>query len=736
MKHAFYWIITALIALPFVGLAQKQPITLKTLMKDYALRSQSVRSVRSMDNGTHYTTLEGDGKQIVKYAYRTGDKEAVVYNLDEHSIDEVKSIDAYEFSADESKILLMTDKQSIYRRSFTADYYVFDREKETLIPLSENGRQEVASFSPSGNKVAFVRNNNIYIKDLDDESEQQITNDGKFNHIINGKPDWVYEEEFEFNKAYEWSPDGEKLAYIKFNESRVKEWNILMYKGLAPELEENRLYPERYTYKYPKAGEKNSIVSVHIFDLKSDKTTEVDVGEETDQYIPRIRWTHDAGKLSVFRLNRLQNFFEILVADAENGDSHVMYDERNKYFIDETYFDDIQFLPGNNHFIIMSEMDGYAQLYLYNTEGGRVEKLTKGNYDVTRFIGYDDKNKQIYYQAAAESPLRREIYVVGIDGEKPRKLSQKKGTNRAMFSDGFKYFINYYSNASTPPYITLHNKKGKQIRVLQDNSKLTKKLEGYKHSEKTFFSFQTSQDTTLNGWIIKPVDFDPSEEYPLLMTQYSGPNSQQVVDRWGMGWEQVLANQGYVVACVDGRGTGARGEAFRKMTYKELGKYETVDQIETAKHLRQKEFIDANRIGIYGWSYGGFMTLLSMTKGAAYFNTGVAVAPVTNWRYYDNIYTERFMRKPQDNPEGYDRNSPINHAGKLEGNLLMLHGTADDNVHIQNSYEMAEALVQADKDFTFQPYLNRDHGIYGGNTRYHLFSKIVKFLNMHLKKDE
>lgn len=736
MKKVTYLFFTFLFVLSVAGLAQKKPVTLETLMKEYKFYPNSVRGVRSMDDGTHYTTLEKRGSKIVKYAYKTGEKKAVLYDLSTHPIEGVASVHEYQFSPDEEKILLMTNRESIYRRSFTAEYYVFDRSDETLEPLSGNGRQEVASFSPSGNKVAFVRDNNLFIKNLDRGEERQITQDGKFNHIINGKPDWVYEEEFEFNQAYEWSPDGEKIAYIKFDESRVKEWNILMYKGLAPEKTKNKLYPELYTYKYPKAGEKNSIVSVHIYDLKSDETTEVDVGPETDQYIPRIRWTQDPEVLSVFRLNRLQNYFEILLADAQTGETEVMYDEKNKYFIDEKYFDDIRYLPDGEHFIIMSEMEGYAQLYLYNTDGERVEKLTKGEYDVTNYIGYNADDKQVYYQAAAKSPLRREVYVVGTDGDNPTQISPATGSNRALFSEGFQYFINYFSSAGKPPHITLHNENGKEIRVLEDNEALKERLGKYKHTEREFFTFETAQGTTLHGWMVKPVDFDASREYPLLMTQYSGPNSQQVRDNWQFGWEQVLANKGYVVACVDGRGTGARGEEFRKMTYKELGKYETVDQIETAKYLGEKPFIDKERIGIYGWSYGGFMSLLCMTKGAEFFDTGVAVAPVTNWRYYDNIYTERFMRKPQNNPEGYDQNSPINHAEKLQGDLLMLHGTADDNVHIQNSLEMAEALVQANKDFTFQPYLNRDHSMYGGNTRYHLFRKIVRFLDEHLKAKE
>ena len=716
------------------GQADSQPVTLEALIKKRAFHPSGIRGVRSMDDGEHFTTIESQGTKIVKYTYEEGEKVREIFNLDETPIEGVTSIDGYSFNTDETKVLLVTDKKRIYRRSFTAEYYIYNRNTEEVTPLSENGRQEVASFSPSGNKVAFVRDNNLFITYLETGEEKQITKDGKHNHIINGKPDWVYEEEFEFKKAYKWSPDGKNLAYMKFDESRVKMWTIKKYKGLAPEKEENQPYPEIYTYKYPKAGEKNSLVSVHVYNLKSGNTKEMETGEETDQYIPRIRWTHNPGTLGIFRLNRRQNHFEILLSDIDTGNSEVMYEERNEYYIDERYFDYIKFLPDKEHFIITSEQDDYAQIYLYDMNGNKVRKLTKGKYDITDYYGYDAEDKRIYYQAAAKSPLRREVYSVNIQGTDKKVLAGKAGTNAAEFSNGFKYFINTYSSADTPPYITLNNEEGETIRVLEDNNALENRLEYFTYSDKNFFTFTTDQGTELNGWMIKPVDFDPDKEYPCLMTQYSGPNSQQVRDRWGFGWEQVLANQGYVIACVDGRGTGARGEEFRKSTYLELGKKETVDQIETAKFLGEKDFIDKERIGIWGWSYGGYMSLLCMTKGADYFDTGIAVAPVTNWRFYDNIYTERFMRKPSENPDGYDKNSPINHAQKLEGDLLICHGTADDNVHVQNTHEMSEALVQADKQFQMHLYTNRQHGIYGGNTRYHLYTKFVNFLRENLKK--
>ncbi|RLD52891.1 MAG: S9 family peptidase [Bacteroidetes bacterium] len=702
-------------------------ITVDDLWKNWTFWTNSVYGVRSMNDGIHYSTSDRVGN-IVKYSYETGEVTDTIF----------KAVDAginpgnYEFNSDESKILLQTNYKRIYRRSFTAEYFVYDVQTKKLNPVSENGNQQIASFSPDSKKIAFVRKNNLYIKNLETGKETQITFDGEHNKIINGIPDWVYEEEFEFNKAYEWSPDGKTIAYIKFNESKVKMFGMTMFAGSHPELIKNKLYPECRSFKYPKAGESNSVVSIHIYNIETQKTIDADIGKKTDIYIPRIRWTKDINKLAIFRLNRLQNKFELLFADPNNGNTNVVYTETNKYYIDEANFDNLRFLDDGKHFVMTSERDGYRHLYLHDINGKEVKQLTSGKWDVTDFYGYDKNRKLFYFQSAEESPVNRAVYKVNIKGTKKNKLSEQLGTNKAEFSKNFNYYINYFSNSETPNYVTLHNTKGDLIRILEENKRVKKLVNEYGGVNKEFFSFKTSEGIELNAWMIKPPDFDNTKKYPVVITQYSGPGSQEVLNHWDFGWDNLLAQQGIVMVCVDSRGTGARGEDFRKLTYLELGKYETIDLIETAKWLQNQDYVNPEKIGIWGWSYGGFMTSLCMTKGADYFSTGIAVAPVTNWRYYDNIYTERFMRTPQENPNGYDDNSPINFADKLKGDFLLVHGTGDDNVHWQNSAEFSEALVQANKQFNEFYYTNRNHSIYGGNTRYHLYTMMLNFWKKHL----
>jgi dipeptidyl-peptidase-4 len=601
-----------------------------------------------------------------------------------------------------------------------------------MSPLSQNGAQQLATFSPDGERVAFARNNNLFIKSLKFGTENQVTRDGKKNEIINGTPDWVYEEEFSFNKAFEWSPDSKFLAFIKFNETQVPMFNIPMFRGQNPELKENMLYPGSYSYKYPKAGEKNSVVSVHIYDLKSKTSVTAEVGADTEQYIPRIKWTADASDLAIMKVNRLQNMLDIVLANPFTGDTRSFFTEKNKRYISEDFYDNFIFTPDNKYLVLNSERSGYSHLYLYDRQGFEIRQLTSGNFDVTKFYGFDPVRKLFYFQAAKESPLRREIYFTSLDGKKTGKLSPQTGTNDVDFSEGFKYYINYLTNVTTPKLVTLHDQTGKLIRTLEDNSALTEKAKEYGISIKEFFTFKTSEGIELNGWILKPANFSVSKKYPMVMTQYSGPNSQKVLDEWNIGWNEYLAQEGFVVACVDPRGTGARGEEFRKVTYQQLGKFESDDQIEAARYLGTLPFIDKNRIAIWGWSYGGFMAALCMEKGADVFKAGISVAPVTNWRFYDSVYTERYMRTPKENPDGYDDNSPLTHAGKIKGNYLLIHGSADDNVHVQNTMEFAEHMVQAGVQFDMMVYTNRDHGIRGGNTSDHLYIKMTNFLKEKL----
>lgn len=730
MKKLFWSAL--LIILTFSISSAQNKIELEDLFVKGTFSEKTVRGVRSMNDGLNYTTHE-KGNCIVKYSYKTGQQVAVLFDLSKVENAPIKNFSDYQFSDDETKLLLTTNRKAIYRRTYTADYYVWNSITQELTPVSEKGSQQVATFSPDGERVAFVRENNIFIKNLKFGTESQVTWNGKKNEIINGVPDWVYEEEFSMNKAFEWSPDSKMLAFIRFDETDVPVFGMTMFKGLNPELESNKIYPENYQFKYPKAGEKNSLVSVHVYELKSKTTIQVDAGSETDIYIPRLRWTPDAAELSVMRLNRLQNRLDVLMANPYTGDSRLFFTEKNKRYISEDFLDDFIFLPDNLHFVITSERNGYSHLYLYNRQGYELRQLTDGKFDVTKFYGYDSQKKLFFYQAAKESPMQREVYFVSLDGKKYGRLTAQNGTNQADFSNGFKYFINYFSNINTPNQVTLHDSKGTLIRTLEDNRELQEKLKNFQIQPKEFFSFTTSENIELNGWMIKPANFDASKKYPVVLTQYSGPNSQSALDKWGISWNNYLAQEGYLVVCVDPRGTGARGEEFRKVTYMQLGKYESDDHIEAAKYLGNLPFVDKNKIGMWGWSYGGFMTALTMGKGGDLFRAGISVAPVTHYRYYDSVYTERYMRTPQENPDGYDDNSVFAHAAGIKGRLFLVHGSADDNVHVQNTMELTEALVQAGVQFDMAIYTNRNHGIYGGNTTMHLYKSFNNFLEKNLK---
>jgi dipeptidyl-peptidase-4 len=723
-------LILLLILISISAFSQKR-IELNDVVGKKLFIQKSIPGLRSMKDGVNYTTEE-NGTKIVKYSYKTGNKVEDLFDLSKVENPGFKEFSDYVFSDDETKILFTTNRQQKYRNSFTADYFVWNRTTKEMSPLSKNGAQELATFSPDGERVAFVRNNNIFIKTLKFGTENQATRDGKQNEIINGAPDWVYEEEFSFTRAFEWSPDSKFLAFIKFDETEVPMFNIPMYQGMAPQLKENALYPGSYTYKYPKAGEKNSVVSVLIYDLKSKSAVTADVGKDTEQYIPRIKWTANASDLAIMKLNRLQNQVDIVLCNPYTGDTRSFFTEKNKRYISEDFFDSFIFLPDNKYIVLNSERDGYSHLYLYDRQGFQVKQLTSGKFDVTAFYGFDPVKKIFYYQAAKESPMRREVYYLSFDGKKSGKLSTLSGTNQADFSAGFQFFINTFTNVETPNLITLNDQSGQLIRTLEDNSALKNKLKEYNLGKIEFFTFKTSEGVELNGWMLKPFNFDQSKKYPVVMTQYSGPNSQRVLDKWSSGWDDYLAQEGYIVVCVDPRGTGARGEEFRKMTYQQLGKYESDDQIEAAKYLGTLSFVDKNRIAIWGWSYGGFMAALCMEKGADVFKAGISVAPVTTWRFYDSVYTERYMRTPKENPDGYDDNSPLSHAEKIKGKYLLIHGAADDNVHLQNTMEFAERLVQAGVQFDMAVYTNRNHSIRGGNTTMHLYTKLTNWLKENL----
>ena len=683
-------------------------------LRDGTFEQKTVSGVRSLSDGERYTTMS-DGR-VLCFSYRTGEPAGVLF--DASAAEPRIEFTDYVLSADERRLLLTTDVEPIYRHSFTAEYWIYDRQDGSLRRLSQGGPQQQAQFSPDGSRVAFVRGGNLFVADPTAGSERQLTFDGRFNHIINGLPDWVYEEEFSFARAFAWSPDGRKIAYLRFDESRVKQYNMNRFAG--------GLYPENYTFKYPKAGEQNSVVELYCCDAADGSMVRMDTGEQTDQYIPRLFWT-PTGQLGFYRLNRLQNHFEVLLCDS-SGASRVVYDERNDRYVERVDGRTVTFLPDGDRFVVRSERDGFMHLYLYSVSEGLLGRITSGEWEVTELLGIE--GDRVYYLSTETSPLRRDLYTVRLDGRGKRRLTGGDGTYRIAPSRGFRYFISYFSNVRTPNRVTLHRSDGRLVRTLEDNAALRAKLDELQVPVKEFFRFATSEGVELNGYMVRPNGFVSSRRYPVLMTQYSGPGSQQAADRWTIGWEDVLVQQGYIVACVDGRGTGFRGDEFKKCTYGELGKYETVDQIEAARYLASLPYVDPDRIGIYGWSYGGFMALNCILKGNDVFRAAIAVAPVTSWRFYDTIYTEIYNGLPQDNPSGYDDNSPIHFADRLKGKLLIAHGTGDDNVHIQNTYEMITKLVEYDKPFELYVYPDRNHGM--GPSRHHLMERCIEFVQRNL----
>ena len=698
--------------------------------------AKRINGVRPMNDGERYSQLSQDSKQIVAYSFKTGEKESTLFDVAQtRGKVKLERIDGYIMSPDEKNILIQTETRSIDRRSKTAVYYIYSMVNRTLTPLSDGGPQECPVWSPDGYMVAFVRDNNIFlVKLLFNNSESQVTKDGKFNQIINGKPDWVNEEEFVTDRSLTFNADNTMLCWIRYDETDVPTFSFPWYKGMMPEKKEYLTYPGSYEYKYPMAGEQNSKVSVLSFDIKSHQTRTLQVPLDKDGYIPRIFSTSDASKLAVVTLNRHQDRMDIYMANPRSTEARLAVRDEVKHYIGENAYNQILFIEGG--FVLCSERDGWNHIYHYDLNGNLRKQVTTGDYMVTDFYGYDEKTGSYFYASTQEGPLRRAIYKTDVKG-KVTKISTKTGTNSAIFSKSMKYFMNVYSNISTPPVTTLCDQSGRTLKTLIDNKELVDKLVGMNLGQREFFSFRTSNGTELNGYMVRPHDFTPSKRYPVILFQYSGPGSQQVLDSWSAGnmggclYEQYLAQKGFISVCVDGRGTGGRGAEFEKQTYLKLGQMEAQDQVETALYMASHAYVDKNRIGIWGWSYGGFCTLMSMSEGRPVFAAGVAVAPPTCWRYYDSVYTERFMRTPQENPDGYDV-SAISRASQLSGNLLICHGLADDNVHFRNTAEYVEALVQADKDFKMQTYTNRNHSIYGGNTRYHLFRQITQWFETQM----
>lgn len=682
---------------------------------DESFSPTTINNVRWMNDGRFYSA--SDGQTITRFNITNGESEVI---FDGSNFDNLQ-VEGYEFSADENLILIETDIEQLWRRSSKANFFIYNRSENTVQKLTQSEeKQQYAQLNPEGNRAAFVQNNNLFWVDLTTGEQFQITEDGEFNSIINGAADWVYEEEFGFAKAWFWSPRGDKIAFYRFDESNIKQFTMETW---------GELYPEEVRFKYPKAGEENAVVSIHVFDIETGEITMMDIGDETDQYIPRINWTKNNNLLAIRRMNRLQNKEELLFADVSNGETEVILTEESETWLD--VHDDLMFLNNGKQFITTSSRTGYNHVYLYKMDGEEIRQITKGEYDVTEIIGFDERRHNLYYMSTEVSPLERHFYRVRVDGRRKRAMTEENGWYSINMSRDFKYYIQSYSDYNKPPIITLHEGGGKQVRVLEDNTKVIENMNEFTFQTKEFMVMDVNGQP-LNAYMITPPDFDENQEYPVLMYVYGGPGSQTVTRAFEYGqrpmWHQYLANQGYIIFSVDNRGTGARGTEFKNQTYLQLGVLETEDQIAAARQVADLAFVDDERIGIWGWSYGGFMSTNALAQGNDVFSSAIAVAPVTHWKYYDTIYTERFMRTPQTNPEGYEAGSPINYVDQITGDYLLIHGTGDDNVHYQNAVILVEELIKHDVQFETMYYPNRNHGIYGGNTRRHLWKLMSNFI--------
>lgn len=705
----------------------KKKVTLEDVWAYFTFFPQFGEGFSWMKDDQYYIVQDDEG--LVQYSIQTRQPVKTIFDVAslKDQGGQQLSLLSYEFNEDETKLLIITESRPVYRRSALQVCYVWDINTQKLSQLHAGKPVMYPHFSPDGSKIAYVGDNDLYFTELSTGKETRMTDDGKRNAIINGATDWVYEEEFAFTRAFEWSPDNNRIAFLQFNETDVPEYSMQTFKGA--------LYPGNYEFKYPKAGEKNAIVNLFFYDLKIGKKVQGNLGSETDQYIPRIRFTQDASKLAVFRLNRLQNSLDLLMVDAGTGTSTVLMNESSNTYVQELTDSKIHFLKNGKGFLYLSESSGFNHIYLYGMDGKLQKALTSGNWEVTDICGVDEKNGWIYFLSTEVSPLERHLNRVSLNGGTPQQLTKQAGMHEIEMSTACTYYIDTWSSLNTPPVMALYKASGEEVLVLEDNAELKKKLEGYSIQYPEFTKITTEEGVDLNGWMIKPSNFDKKKKYPVLLHCYGGPGAQEVLNQWDyfdLFWYQMLADQGYIIACFDNRGTGGRGRDFRASTYGQLGKLECEDQIQVAKWLQKQSWVDGSRIGIWGWSFGGYLSSLCITKGADVFKMAIAVAPVTNWRFYDTIYTERYLKTPQLNPEGYDQNSPITHTSKLKGKYLLVHGTGDDNVHFQNSVEMVNSLIKNNKQFDMAYYPDRNHGISGGVTRYHLYKKMTDFVIANL----
>jgi len=707
-----------LLCIPFWTNAQTKQISLEDIYRKGTFRTDYVAGFSSMKDGQYYTELDKEGN-LLKKRFETGETVATLIAKEDVKDEQGKNIPLsdYQWSDDETKLLVFINRESIYRHSSKAIVYAYDIMTKKTVKLN-NEKIMHATYSPDGKNVAFVKNNNLYYINLLNKKTTQITKDGKWNFIINGNCDWVHEEEFSFTRAFQWSPNSNYIAYYRFDESKVPTYTFAVY---------DSLYPTQYSYKYPKAGEANSLIEIHIYNTKTTANIKADLGSEKDIYIPRIAWTKDNNKLAITWLNRLQNNMRLLSADATNGKTTAFYEEKNKYYVDVV---DVYFMNDGKHFLLKSEKDGYTHIYLESIDGKAENQLTNGKFDIASIEGVDEKKKKVYFTAAYSSPINKDFCSTDLDGKNFTVLDNRIGTHNISFNADFSYYTDDYSTIVQPNTIGVYRIDGKLVRTLKDNSRLIKTIADYGFANAEFIKVPTTKGETLNGWMLKPTNFDATKKYPVLFCNYGGPGSQQVANHWGAvnAWQQLLSQKGYIIVCIDNTGTGFRGEIFKKKTYLQLGKLEIEDQIDAAKYMGTLPYVDPKRIGHWGWSFGGFMSCLAITKGSDVFKSAIAVAPVTSWRFYDNVYTERYMRTPKENASGYDDNSPLNFTDQIKGKFLIIHGTADDNVHFQNSVMMINKMINNNIEFESGYYPNKNHSIRGGNTSFHLYNKMTKFI--------
>ena len=707
--------------------AAKQAVQLDSIVAGQ-YRSASIPEIRSMQDARFYTCLDKEGKRLIQYDYQSGKQEAVLLDVENAKGVSLKKIIGYAFSPTETKIIIWSEKNPIYRRSFTTEYYVYDRKRNLIEALSENGAQRDARFSPDGRSIAFSRENNLYIKRLDYGTEIAVTSDGEQNNIINGTADWVYEEEFAETCAFDWSPDSKFLAYVKFSEKAVPTYSFPLFGAIQSKQKPSIYYPGFSSYKYPSAGDLNSIVSVYAFNLQTRSAKQMNLPIADEDYIPRIRFTRKSNQLAVMTLNKAQSVFKMYYANPKSAQSTLILTDQSEKYVDPMY-DAIQFSTKN--FTYVSEKSGFRHLYLYGANGGLQKQLTSGKWDLTKYLGCDTINNIYYYQSAGDGPTQRSLYRTDLKG-KTLKISAKSGVNEASFNSDYSLYVQTWSDIKSPQVYSVCNTYGQEVRLIENNKELRSLLSKLSYEDKTFISVPAADGQLLNGWMLKPPAFDKTKKYPVLQVQYSGPDSQSALDEFGFGWEYYLAEKGYIVVCVDGRGTGARGEAFRKSTWCNLGILETRDQVATANYMKKQPYVDGSRIGIWGWSYGGYVSLMSMTDPSGVFKAGIAIGAVCDWRYYNTVYTERFMRTPKENQSGYDAGSPLLRAADLKGRLLLIHGMADDNVRANQSMDMTEALIQAGVQFDMQLYPTSNHSILGETYRRHLYNRMADFLFKNL----